>query len=192
MGECFENDMDRKEIEKWKVLSSGYLFKEPWFTVRKEEVKLPNGSVIPSYYVLDYPSWICVIAVTRDGEMVMVRQYRHGLGQVSYELCAGVVDSTDSSCMEAAKRELMEETGYGNGDWKQWMIISANPGTHSNLTWCFLATDVEKISSPHLEDTEDLTVELLSIQEIRNLLMQDEMPQAIHAAALWKYIALKK
>ena len=183
---------EQEEIKKWKVLASEYLFKEPWFTVRREKVELPNGSVIPSYYVLDYPEWVCVIAVTREGKLLMERQYRHGLGRVSYELCAGVVDPEDATCMDAAKRELWEETGYGNGHWQQWMIISPNPGTHSNLTWCFLATDVEKISAPHLEATEDIAVELLDVEEVEHLLQENAMPQAMHAAPLWKYLYMYK
>lgn len=182
--------MSDLQIEKWNVLHSEYLFREPWFTVRREKVQLPNGNIIPSYYVMDYPSWVCVIAVTRDKKMVMVRQYRHGLKRVSYELCAGVVDPEDATCLDAAKRELWEETGYGNGNWKQWMLLSANPGTHSNLTSCFLATDVEQISAQHLEPTEDIAVELLDIHDVEQLLLRDEMPQALHVAPLWKYLCI--
>ncbi|MDE7374920.1 MAG: NUDIX hydrolase, partial [Odoribacter sp.] len=92
--------MEKQEIEPWKVLSSEYIAREPWFTVRKEKVQLPNGSVIPSYYVLEYPAWINVIAVTSDGRLVMERQYRHGLARADYELCAGVVDPTDATPLD--------------------------------------------------------------------------------------------
>lgn len=179
-----------QKIENWKVLSSEYIAHEPWFTVRKEKVQLPNGSVIPSYYVMEYPSWINVIAITREGKMIMERQYRHGLGRVDYELCAGVVDPTDATPMDAAKRELLEETGYGNGEWKQLMVISVNPGTHTNLTYCFLATDVEKVMERHLEPTEDIAVELMTPQEVRDLLEHDRIMQGLHVAPLWKYFAV--
>ncbi|MEG0795729.1 MAG: NUDIX hydrolase [Odoribacter sp.] len=181
--------MKEQKIESWKVLSSEYISRMPWFTVRKEKVELPNGSMIPSYYVLEYPAWICVIAVTREGELVMERQYRHGLGQVNYELCAGVVDAPDRSFMDAAKRELLEETGYGNGSWRQLMKVCANPGTHSNMTYCFLAMGVEPVAERCLEATEDIAVELLSASEVRELLRRDEIVQSIHAAALWRYFA---
>lgn len=179
-----------KKIENWEVLSSEYIATEPWFTVRKEKVKLANGQILPSYYVLDYPAWICVIAITKDGKMVMERQYRHGLGRVAYELCAGVVDPTDASYMDAAKRELLEETGYGNGEWSQLMQLSANPGTHSNIIYCFLATDVEPVTEQHLEITEDIAVELLEPEKVKELLMADEIVQAMHIAPLWKYFCL--
>lgn len=184
--------MQKQEIENWKVLSSEYIANEPWFTVRREKVQLPNESVIPSYYVMEYPAWINVIAITKDGKMVMERQYRHGLGQVNYELCAGVVDPEDATPMEAAKRELLEETGYGNGVWQQLMVLCVNPGTHNNLTYCFLATGVEKVMERHLELTEDIAVELLAPESVRELLENDQIMQGLHAAPLWKYFALGK
>lgn len=183
--------MEKQYIENWKVLTSEYIAREPWFTVRKEKVQLPNGSVIPTYYVMEYPAWINVIAVTKDGRMIMERQYRHGLGRVNYELCAGVVDATDATPMDAAKRELLEETGYGRGEWQQLMVVSANPGTHTNLTYCFLATDVEPVMERHLEPTEDIAVELLTCEEVKGMLMRDEILQATHVAPLWKFFLAK-
>lgn len=179
--------MEKKQIKPWKILQSEYLFKEPWFTVRRDKVELPNGSVIPSYYVLEYPAWICVLGVTREGKLLMERQYRHGLGQVAYELCAGVAEDSDISYKEAARRELWEETGYGKGHWEEYMVFSANPGTHTNLTYCFLATDLEKVGEPHPEVTEDIAVELLEPEEVMQLLKENRIMQAMHAAALWKY-----
>lgn len=177
-------------IENWKVLSSEYIAHEPWFTVRKDRVQLPNGNIIPSYYVMEYPAWICVIAITKDGQMVMERQYRHGVGRVDYELCAGVVDATDATPEDAARRELLEETGYGNGCWQLFLKACANPGTHNNYTYCFLAKDVEKVVERHLESTEDIAVELIHPEVVKHLLENDKIIQAMHVAPLWKYFAL--
>ena len=179
--------MGKKQIQPWKVLQSEDLFKEPWFTVRRDKVELPNGSLIPSYYVLEYPAWVCVIGITREGKLLMERQYRHGLGRVGYELCAGVVEDSDPSYLEAARRELWEETGYGKGHWETYMVFSVNPGTHTNLTYCFLATDLERIGEPHQEATEDIAIELLEPEEVKELLMENQIMQAMHVAALWKY-----
>ena len=177
--------------QKWKVLKSKYLFRKSWLTVRSDEVLLPTGKTIPEYYVLEYPNWVNIIAITNEGKFVFVRQYRHGLGLSSYELCAGVIDPEDESYLDAAKRELLEETGYGNGTWNEFMVMSANPGTHTNLTYCYLATDVEKTSSQHLDETEDITVHLFTIDEIKQLLINDEIKQAMHSAPLWRYFAEK-
>ena len=181
-------EMKEKDDMAWKVLSSQYISQEPWFTVRKEKVQLPNGNTIDSYYVLEYPNWVNVIAITKDGKFIFERQYRHGLRNTSYELCAG--EKEDSSPLISAQRELMEETGYGKGEWEEFMIISPNPGTHTNLTYCYLATNVEKISEPHLEVTEDIQVKLLTIEEVKDLLENNKVTQAQHAAPLWKFIAL--
>jgi ADP-ribose pyrophosphatase len=180
--------MDNAE-ELWKVVSSEYLHKEPWLTVRKDHVILPNGNHIPAYYILEYPNWVNIIAITREGQFVFIRQYRHGLQEVSYELCAGVCEKEDSSPLISAQRELLEETGYGKGTWKEYMRISPNPSTHTNMTYCFLATDVEKVSEQHLEATESLTVHVLSLKEVKELLCNNSIKQALMAAPLWKYIA---
>ena len=150
---------------------------------------LPNGNRIPEYYILEYPDWVNTIAITKDGKFVFVRQYRPGLGRTSYELCAGVCDKEDASPLVSAQRELWEETGYGKGNWREYMVISANPSTHTNLTHCFLATDVEPIDHQHLEDTEDLSVHLLTFEEVKQLLENNEIMQSLNAAPLWKYVA---
>jgi NTP pyrophosphohydrolases including oxidative damage repair enzymes len=175
---------------KWKVLKTETLHNEAWLTVRKEHVQLPNGNEIPSYYVLDYPDWVNVIAITADGMFVMISQYRHGLGQANYELCAGVYEKdVDETLLVAAQRELLEETGYGNGNWQEYMTISANTSTHSNLTHCFLATGVEKLAEQALEASEDITVHLLTPAEVKQLLDANHIPQSLMAAPLWKYFA---
>lgn len=180
--------MDTKP-KKWKTLKSEYLFRKPWLTVRQDTLEMPGGHRLPAYYVLEYPDWINVLALTRDGRFVFVEQYRPGLGNVYYELCAGVQDPTDASALDAAKRELWEETGYGNGRWEEYMVISANPGTQTNLTHCFLARDVEPVSTQHLEPSEDIAVHLLNLDEVKDLLVNDRIKQALHAAPLWKYMA---
>ena len=120
----------------------------------------------------------------------MERQYRHGIGRVDYEVCAGVVDPTDASPLEAARRELLEETGFGSGEWQSYMIISANPGTHNNLTYCFLATGVEKVMERHLEtDRRHCGGSIGAAEQVRTLLLKNEIIQATHAAPLWKYFA---
>ena len=178
--------------EKATVLKSEYLFRRPWLTVRRETIELPNGHTVPEYYVLEYPDWVNTIAVTREGQYIFVRQYRHGLGKSLIELCAGVCDPTDATPLDAARRELLEETGYGGGRWRELMVLSANPSTQNNLTHCFVATDVEVISAPHPESTEDLSVVLMSEAEVLNLLEEDKIKQALHAAPLWRYMAEKK
>lgn len=174
----------------WKTLDTEYIFKDQWLKVRKDTVQLPGGPVIPSYYVLEYPNWISVLGITKTGELILVKQYRHGLRKVAYELCAGICDAADASPLQAAQRELLEETGYGGGNWQEWMVNSANPGTHTNLTYCFLATDLEIVGEQCLEETEQLSVHLFSPEEVKEMLLRNEIWQSLHAAPLWKYFAI--
>lgn len=174
---------------KWKVLTSEYLFRKPWLTVRHESLELPDGRRVPDYYVLEYPDWINVTAITRDGLFVLIDQYRHGLGETSYEIPAGVAEPTDASMLAAAQRELAEETGYGGGEWRLLTVVAPNPATQSNLTHCFLATGVERLSEQHLDPTEDLRVHLMTRREVLDLLRSDSIRQALMAAPLWRYFA---
>lgn len=178
------------KIEKWETLESKYLIKRPWLTARVDKVQLPNGVIHPEYYVLEYPDWINVIALTKDQKFVMVEQYRHGLGEVFTELVAGVIEKNEEP-LHAAQRELLEETGYGNGDWQLFTVLSANPGSMTNLTYTFLTTGVEKLSKQHLDETEDIAVRLISEAEVKSMLMNNEVKQSLMAAPLWKYFALK-
>ncbi len=177
---------------RWKILKSEYLHKDKWLTVRKDEVQLPDGKTLYPYYVLEYRDWINVLAVTKDKKLVFVKQYRHGLQSVDYELCAGFTEESDSSPLVSAQRELMEETGYGNGKWSELTVLSVNPSTHSNIVYCYLAEDVEKIGEQDLDESEFISVHLLSVDEVKILLNSNQIKQSLMAAALWKYIAVNK
>ncbi len=180
---------ERNLPEGWSVLSSQYLQHEAWLTVRCEQLKLPNGHIIPRYFVLEYPDWVNTIAMTPDGQFVLVRQYRHAIGGTAYELCAGVADPTDATPMEAARRELLEETGYGGGEWIPWMQIAPNPATSDNWVHCFLARKVEKIAAPKPEPSEQISVHLFDRKQLKAMLLDGSIIQATHLAPLWKFFA---
>ncbi len=172
----------------WKTKGSEYLVKRPWLTARKDHVVLPDGQENPEHWVIEYSDWVNVIAITTDGEFVFERQYRHGLGIVEYEICAGVIENGETP-VEAAKRELLEETGYCGGKWSLEMVTCQNPSVCSNLTYCFIARDVERASDQKLDYTEDISVHLLSPKEVHSLLKADRLKQALMTAPLWKYFA---
>jgi 8-oxo-dGTP pyrophosphatase MutT (NUDIX family) len=178
--------MNMEKSKEWKTLKSEYLIKRPWLTARRDTVELPTGVTNDEYYVLEYPDWINVIAITEDGQMVFVRQYRYALGITSFEIVAGVIEK-DEEPLDAARRELQEETGYAGGDWQQMMVLSPNPSTNTNLCYCYLATNVKKVSGQHLDDTEDIDVYLFSKEEVKAMLERNEIKQALMAAPLWRY-----
>ena len=180
--------MSAKLPEGWEVLSSEYMHREPWLTVRKDALKLANGHVIPDYYVLEYPDWVNVVGVTKDERLLIISQYRHGIGKVSYEICAGVSEKGDGSPMESAKRELLEETGYGGGEWQEWTSMAPNSSTSNNWVHCYLATGIEKVAEPELEKSEDISVHLFTAEEVKELMLRGDIIQATQLTSLWKYM----
>jgi ADP-ribose pyrophosphatase len=179
------------EHRPWQVLKSENIINiGPWLNVRQQTVLLPNGKQIPTWFIIDYPDWINVIAETKDGRLVMIDQYRHGLGVTKYELVAGVIDEGETP-LQAAQRELLEETGFGGGEWEEYMTLCPNTSCQSNLSYTFLARSVERLSEQHEEETEDIRVHVMDKKDVRELLEAGEIIQALHAAPLWKYFAGK-
>ncbi len=182
MAERFDDDPG-----VWKVLSREYLAKKLWYTVRVDRVELPNGTVIPEYWVSEYPPWVNVVALTERDEVVLIRQYRHGIGGVHWEIPAGSTDPEDTSMEEAARRELQEETGYVGGRWSLLATLSANPALQNNLTYTFLAEGVTPgAASP--EESEEITVHLKTLAEVEALIENGGFLQALHAAPLLKLL----
>ena len=145
----------------WKILHSEYIHRTQWLTVRKDKVITDKGVEIDDFYVLEYPIWVNVIAITKKGEFVIERQYRHGIQQWVYEICAGVCE-TGEKPLETAQRELLEETGFGGGTWSLMGRFSPNPNSMNNWCFSFLAKGVEIIKEPHQEPTENIKVDLVS------------------------------
>ena len=174
------------EERKWEILSTEYLIRRPWLTARRDVAKLPDGRINQEYYVLEYPDWVNIIAITEEGMVVLERQYRHGLGKTCFELPCGVIEEGETP-LQAAKRELLEETGYAGGEWKQLMTLSPNPATSNNLAHSFLATGVKKVAGQSLDATEDIEVHLKSQDFVRELLENNQILQALMAAPMMKY-----
>lgn len=180
-----------KDPMEWEVLETEYLFNRPWLTARRDKVKLPTGAEINEFYVLEYPEFCNIIAITEDGKYILERQYRHAQRLTAFEIPAGCVEK-DETPIEGAKRELYEETGYAGGEWSHLMTISPNAGACTNYSHTFVAKGVKKVSSQHLETTEDIKIYLADEQEVIKMLKNDEFHQAMMAAPLWKFFAMEK
>ena len=123
----------------------------------------------------------------------MVRQYRHALGETCIEVPGGCVDDTDADFKEAAARELLEETGYVFSDYKYLGKISPNPSTNSNLLHMFLATGGKKIAEQQLDENEEIEIVLLSIDELKKLIKENKIVQAMHVSCiLYALLQLEK
>ncbi len=173
---------------KWIIKNSNYLIKNKWLTVRQDHVIMPSGVEMDDYYVLEYPTWVNVLAITKDEKFVLERQYRHGTQSIDYELCAGTCEKGEGP-LQAAQRELMEETGFGGGEWSLFYKSAPNPAAMTNYNYTYLAVGVEKLSDAHQEITEDINVYLVSLEELKKLLDNNEIVQGQMAAPIWKYIA---
>lgn len=173
---------------KWKLLKSNYVFVCPWLKVRKDYIKQPSGLELDDFYVVETPDWVNIIAITDDGKYILEEQYRHGIKRVCVELPAGCVDH-DETPLEAAKRELLEETGYGGGEWTPFGEYAPNTSGMTAKCHTFIAKGVKKVSNQHLEISEDIRIHLVEHDTIKELLENNSITEAVMQAPLWRYIA---
>ena len=170
--------------KNWKVLSSTYLVERPWATLRKDVCTMPNGTMVPEYYVLEYPNWVNVVGLTESGQFILVQQYRHGAGKEFLEIPGGVIDPGESP-LEAAKREMLEETGYHFTQFTELCCLYPNPATSNNYTVSYLATGGVKVADQTLDTQEEIDVLVVSKAELKELLGQQAFGQALHVSALY-------
>jgi 8-oxo-dGTP pyrophosphatase MutT (NUDIX family) len=171
-------------IKPWKILETKYLYKTNGVAVRIDQCEINDGTIFEPY-VVECGTWVNVIALTRKREVVLVKQYRHGARQVMLEIPAGVMDEEDESPMLAAQRELLEETGYTSEQFFEIGKVYPNPATHNNLTYSFLALDVEQVGQQNLDETEEIEVSLVPFEEFVSLAKEGGLPQALHVSALF-------
>lgn len=171
-------------ILKWKTVSSKYLVREKWATLRVDVVDLQNGVIKDDYYVLEYPNWVNAVALTKEGKIIMVRQYRHGGDIISLEIPGGVIDGNENP-EDAIKREMLEETGYSFDSSELIASTYPNPATSNNVTHTYLLTGGVKTHEQHFDEHEILEVEEYTIAEVKSLLAENKIAQSIHCTALF-------
>lgn len=170
---------------QWEVLDSKYLFKENWFTVRRERCKTPEGKIVDPYYVFEFPNWVNAMALTREGDILLVRQYRHALRETILEIPGGCIDDIDISPEAAMRRELLEETGYCFETVEALGEISPNPSTNTNITYMFLAKGGIKVQEQELDPNEEIEVYLYKPDEVMAMLKENKIRQSLHATCLF-------
>lgn len=171
-------------LKPWKILASKHVYPH----VRIDQCELPDGQVIEGF-VLEYRDWATVVALTPDRQVVMERQYRHGIQQVLLELPGGVIDPEDASPLEAARRELLEETGYTSDKFIQVGKVCPNPANQVNSIYYYLALDACQTAPQHLDGTEEIEVELLPLESLIELAKRGELVQSLQVSALFFALA---
>lgn len=167
-------------LTPWKILSSRHI--HPRF--RLDTVELANGKTFEPM-VFEFRSWANVLAITKNNEVVLVKQYRHGVRENLLELPGGVVDEGEDP-LEGARRELMEETGYSAKNIVEVGRIYPNPAIQHNTLFCYVATDVEKIGVQHLDEAEEIEVHLVPLDDLVEMVRRGEFRHALHVAVLFQ------
>jgi ADP-ribose pyrophosphatase len=153
-------------MSRWKILKSEILLKAGFFRMRMDECELPDGRVMPRYYVMEFPDWVNVVPLTSDGQIILIKQYRHGAEQEFLEIPGG---STHPGANEdpklAGERELLEETGYKPTEMIYCGHHFPNPALQGNRMHTYLALGCVKVAEPDLDPYEDLEVVMMSLEE---------------------------
>ena len=171
-------------LQSWKHLSSKYIHREKWFNLRSDKVLKGNGAEMEPYYVFEFSDWVNVLPVTKDGKIILVKQYRYALGVWSIEVPGGIMDPHETHPEEAAKRELLEETGYSCENIEQVAIVATNPATQNNRLFCYLATGCELTHKQDFDDDEEIELMLVTMEEIKELLRNNGIIQSLHVCSI--------
>lgn len=162
-------------IQKWQLLNSKLVFDNPWCQVRRDQVELPNGQVIDDFFVNVRPDIALLMAVTPNREIVFVRQYRHGVGEILLELPAGTFNPQTENSLTAARRELEEETGYIAQKIIQLATLYDNPSKDTNKIHLFLAESASPSGKQQLDITEEVEVVLVPIEAVLAKILSGEI-----------------
>ncbi|MDJ0917469.1 MAG: NUDIX hydrolase [Woeseiaceae bacterium] len=174
---------------RWKRVASEAGPELPLFRVRLDTMRHPTSSEQFQRMVLETSDWVTVVAVTTAGRIVMVEQYRFGVGELTVEPVAGMVDpGEDSLC--AAKRELMEETGFGEGRWRYLGSVQANPAIHNNLCHHWLVEGVEAVQAPAPDAGEAIRVHLMTLDDIKDSVANGRLRHPLGLSALTRVFPL--
>jgi ADP-ribose pyrophosphatase len=169
----------------WRRRSSKYVTDSPHMRLRVDEVELPDGTIIPSYFVRESAGFVIVFGLTVDRKVILVRQYRYGADAIHLELPAGTIDEGEDP-QTCAIRELAEETGYEAGDIELIGAYRVEPARSTAFAHMYLATDCRRTRERLLDPTEVIEVELEPLKSFREMLRDGRIDNGASIAAGYK------
>jgi ADP-ribose diphosphatase len=173
-------------ISPWTVLESRIVSPCRIFDLRQDECVHPTDGRTGSFFILEVPDWVNVMAVTPDEEFVIVRQYRHGTRDFTLEVPGGMVDPGETP-LEAARRELLEESGYASDRWTQIGSVEPNPAIQPNRCHTFLAEQARRVAEPSPQGNEEFELELRPVGEAHGLVREGQIRHALVICAFNAY-----
>lgn len=176
----------KQELAPWKVTGTRISYEDRWLRVRTDMCETQEGQVIGPYHVIEAGPWVNVVALTEDRQVVLVREYRHGIGKVLLGLPGGGVEESDESPLVAIQRELLEETGYGGGKFYEIGQSYPNSASQDNILYSFLALNVQKVQEEQeLDETENIEIVLQDFTEFSRQIWSGAIPvNSLYVAAL--------
>jgi 8-oxo-dGTP pyrophosphatase MutT (NUDIX family) len=186
--------MSETRADAWQVTASTVSYKDRWLTLRSDTCVTTAGVTIAPWHVLEYPDWVNLVAIDEQGRLVLVRQYRHGVGKVVLGLPCGACERSDGEDADerraaAAGRELAEEAGYHAARLVPVLTSFPNAASHNNTVTSFLATGVELRGLPANDPTEIVDVVLEDIGTVLARVVDGTWRlQSMHVAALWSAV----
>ncbi|OCA85761.1 NUDIX hydrolase [Bacillus sp. FJAT-27225] len=155
------------------------------FQISVDRVVLPDGEE-KTFSYLDFAKGVCILPITKEHKVVCLRQYRHAIRKWEWELPAGMIDEVHTHPIETAKRELQEETGYVAEHWLELGSFYPSPGSTTEEIHLFAAAGLTK-AEQHLENSEQIELHEITMEELKNLVVEGEFKHGAGLAAILRY-----
>ena len=174
---------DNRSIEEWKTLGVEQVADCRIFHVDRYRRQSPLSGRVGEFHTIGSPDWVNIVALTEDEQLLMIRQYRHGIDQIILEIPGGMMDAGESP-EEAGARELREETGYDADIVQVIGCAHSNPALFDNRSYTVLATGARPVAAPSLDEHEEIAVELYSLGQVDQMVREGEITHALVLNAL--------